>query len=237
MLRQSGAPPRLIWEFGLMVHTRVIRAIAATGWLVVASMAIAMASLTVSARAEPLRIVAFGDSLSAGYELPPEEAFPNQLQSALKAQGRDVIVENAGVSGDTSTGGLERLDWSVADGTALVVLELGANDALRGIDPELTRANIDAMITRLKARGIGVVLAGMLAPPNMGATYADAFNAIFPDMAVKHGVALYPFFMEGVITKPELLLTDGIHPNGKGVARIVEGILPMVTALLDAAAQ
>ncbi|MCU0831500.1 MAG: arylesterase [Rhizobiaceae bacterium] len=188
------------------------------------------------ARAEPLRIVAFGDSLSAGYELPPEDAFPNQLQAALKAQGRDVTVENAGVSGDTSTGGLERLDWSVPDGTALVILELGANDALRGIDPALTRANIDAMLTRLAERGIGVVLAGMLAPPNMGAAYADAFNAIYPDMAAKHGVPLYPFFMDGVITKPDLLLDDGIHPNAEGVARIVEGILPLVVAALDAEA-
>lgn len=185
-------------------------------------------------RAEPLRIVALGDSLSAGYELSPEDAFPAQLERALKAKGLDAVVENAGVSGDTSTGGLDRLDWSVADGTALVVVELGANDALRGIDPALTRANIDAILTRLKERGIAVVLAGMLAPPNMGDAYVSAFNAIFPDMAAKHGVPLYPFFMEGVITVPELLLADGIHPNGKGVARIVEGIAPLVESALAA---
>jgi acyl-CoA thioesterase-1 len=181
-----------------------------------------------------VRIVALGDSLSAGYELPPEEAFPAQLERALKAKGLDVVVENAGVSGDTSTGGLERLDWSVADGTALVVVELGANDALRGIDPALTRANLDAMLTRLKERGIAVVLAGMLSPPNMGEAYSAAFNGIFPDMAAKHGVPLYPFFMEGVITVPDLLLSDGIHPNGEGVARIVEGIAPVVAAALAA---
>jgi acyl-CoA thioesterase I len=144
-----------------------------------------------------------------------------------------VIVENAGVSGDTSSGGLERLDWSVPDGTSLVILELGANDALRGVDPAVTRANIDTMLTRLKARGIPVILAGMLAPPNMGASYANAFNAIYPDMAEKHGVPLYPFFLDGVITMPDLLLNDGMHPNAKGVARIVEGILPQV---LDALA-
>jgi acyl-CoA thioesterase I len=141
-------------------------------------------------------------------------------------------VENAGVSGDTSTGGVERLDWSIADGTSLVVLELGANDALRGIDPDLTRANIDAMLTRLKERGIKIVLAGMLSPPNMGAGYAEAFNAIFPDMAAKHDVHFYPFFMDGVITVPELLLDDGIHPNAKGVGRIVEGIAPVIADAL-----
>jgi acyl-CoA thioesterase-1 len=201
-------------------------------------MLVMMTSVLVAAsaavRAEPLRIVALGDSLSAGYELPPEAAFPAQLERALKAKGLDVLVENAGVSGDTSTGGLERLDWSVADGTTLVVVELGANDALRGIDPALTRANIDAILARLKERGIGAVLAGMLAPPNMGEAYGAAFNAIFPDMAAKHGVPLYPFFMEGVITVPGLLLDDGIHPNEQGVARIVEGIAPVVEAALRA---
>jgi acyl-CoA thioesterase I len=194
----------------------------------------ALVAASTAVRAEPLRIVALGDSLSAGYELPPEAAFPAQLERALKAKGLDVLVENAGVSGDTSTGGLERLDWSVADGTTLVVVELGANDALRGIDPALTRANIDAILARLKERGIGTVLAGMLAPPNMGEAYGAAFNAIFPDMAAKHGVPLYPFFMEGVITVPGLLLDDGIHPNEQGVARIVEGIAPVVEAALKA---
>jgi acyl-CoA thioesterase I len=184
------------------------------------------------ALAETKRVVAFGDSLSAGYNLAEAEGFPKQLEAALKAKGLDVIVENASVSGDTSTGGLERLDWSVADGTALVILELGGNDALRGIDPALTRSNIDAMLMRLKARNIPVVLAGMLAPPNMGESYATPFNAIFPDMAAKHGVPLYPFFLDGVMTVRELMLDDGIHPNAKGVALIVEGIAPMVAEAL-----
>jgi acyl-CoA thioesterase-1 len=215
-----------------------LRSKGSAGWRLAAARALVMLGavflFSAVARAEPVRIVALGDSLSAGYELPPEEAFPAQLERALKAKGLDVVVENAGVSGDTSTGGLERLDWSVADGTALVVVELGANDALRGIDPALTRANLDAMLTRLKERGIAVVLAGMLSPPNMGEAYAAAFNGIFPDMAAKHGVPLYPFFMEGVITVPDLLLSDGIHPNGEGVARIVEGIAPVVAAALAA---
>ncbi|MGL4406577.1 MAG: arylesterase [Notoacmeibacter sp.] len=185
------------------------------------------------ASAEPTRIVAFGDSLSAGYELPENEGFPKQLEAALKAKGFDVIVENSSVSGDTSTGGLERLDWSIADGTDLVILELGANDALRGIDPQLTRTNIDAMIKRLKERNIKVVLAGMLSPPNMGETYAKPFNAIYPELAAQYEIALYPFFMDGVITEPSLKLSDGLHPNGKGVAVIVAGILPVIEAELQ----
>ena len=207
-----------------MPFKAVIRALIAIGWMVVLS--------SPFQAAEPVRIVAFGDSLSAGYELPENEGFPKQLEAALKAKGFDVIVENSAVSGDTSSGGLERLDWSIAEGTDLVVLELGANDALRGIDPALTRANIDQMIQRLKARNIKVVLAGMLAPPNMGADYAEPFNAIYPDLSQQHQVALYPFFMDGVITKSDLKLNDGLHPNSKGVAVIVAGILPIIEAEL-----
>ncbi len=203
----------------------IIRILVAIGWSVFAT------GLTWAA--EPVKIVAFGDSLSAGYELPENEGFPKQLEAALKAKGHNVVVENSSVSGDTSSGGLERLDWSIADGTKLVILELGANDALRGIDPALTRSNIDQMIQRLKARGIGVVLAGMLAPPNMGESYAVPFNAIYPELAASHAITLYPFFMDGVITKPELKLSDGLHPNGKGVARIVAGILPIIEAELQ----
>jgi acyl-CoA thioesterase-1 len=203
----------------------IIRILVAIGWSVFAT------GLTWAA--EPVKIVAFGDSLSAGYELPENEGFPKQLEAALKAKGHNVVVENSSVSGDTSSGGLERLDWSIADGTKLVILELGANDALRGIDPALTRSNIDQMIQRLKARGIGVVLAGMLAPPNMGESYAVPFNAIYPELAASHAIALYPFFMEGVITKAELKLSDGLHPNGKGVALIVAGILPIIEAELQ----
>jgi acyl-CoA thioesterase I len=202
------------------------------GWCA-GAFAVIMVCFSLPAAAGQARIVAFGDSLSAGYNLPEADGFPSVLEAALKARGLDVVVENAGVSGDTSTGGLERLDWSVADGTTLVVLELGANDALRGIDPALTRANIDAMLARLKERGIKVVLAGMLAPPNMGAGYAEAFNALYPELAAKHGVPLYPFFLEGVAAVPGLLLEDGMHPNAEGVARIVEGIAPLVEAALQ----
>jgi acyl-CoA thioesterase I len=205
-----------------MTFKAMIRASVAIGWMLVA----------LSAHAEPMRIVAFGDSLSAGYELPEQDGFPKQLEAALKAKGLDVVVENSAVSGDTSSGGLERLDWSIADGTTLVVLELGANDALRGIDPALTRSNIDAMIKRLKQRNIKVVLAGMLAPPNMGEAYAKPFNAIYPELAAQYQIALYPFFMDGVITKSDLKLSDGLHPNAKGVAIIVAGILPVIEAEL-----
>jgi acyl-CoA thioesterase I len=206
-----------------MLFKAMIRGLFVIGWIT--------AAIGFS-RAEPMRIVAFGDSLSAGYELPENEGFPKQLEAALKAKGLDVIVENSAVSGDTSSGGLERLDWSIADGTTLVVIELGANDALRGIDPALTRSNMDAMITRLKARNIKVVLAGMLAPPNMGEAYAKPFNAIYPDLATQYDISLYPFFMDGVITKSDLKLSDGLHPNAKGVAVIVSGILPVIESEL-----
>ena len=206
-----------------MLFKAMIRGLFAIGWLI--------AALGVS-RAEPMRIVAFGDSLSAGYELPEADGFPKQLETALRAKGYDVVVENSSVSGDTSTGGLERLDWSIADGTKLVILELGANDALRGIDPALTRSNIDAMIKRLKARNIQIVLAGMLSPPNMGEAYEVPFNAIYPELAAEHQVPLYPFFMDGVITETSLKLSDGLHPNAKGVAVIVSGILPIIEAEL-----
>ncbi|MCB1418523.1 MAG: arylesterase [Notoacmeibacter sp.] len=182
--------------------------------------------------AEPVRIVAFGDSLMAGYQLGPDEGFVPQLQKALAEAGIDAVVENAGVSGDTTSGGLSRLDWSVADGTDLVILELGANDALRGISPEITRQNLDAMIARLKERGLAVLLAGMIAPPNMGTEYGAAFNPVFAELAEKHGVPLYPFFLDGVAATPSLQLADGMHPNPAGVARIVEGIMPLLLATI-----
>lgn len=178
------------------------------------------------AAAEPLPLVGFGDSLMAGYQLPAEEAFPVQLEKALKAKGYDVTIANAGVSGDTTSGGLARIDWSVPDGTKGVILELGANDALRGIPPEQTEKNLDAMIAKLKGRGIGVLLAGMMAPPNMGPDYAERFNGIYKRLAEKHGVPLYAFFLDGVVTQAGLQLEDGMHPNGKGIAVMVERILP-----------
>jgi acyl-CoA thioesterase-1 len=183
-------------------------------------------------QARPVAIVALGDSLTAGYQLPPGDAFPVKLQAALKAKGLDVSVENAGVSGDTSTGGLERLDWAVGDGVDAVILELGANDALRGIDPAVTRRNLDEILARLKARGIAVLLTGMLAPPNMGPQFAAAFNPIFPELAAKHGVLFDPFFLEGVAAVRDLNLADGMHPNARGVDAIVARILPKVEELV-----
>ena len=185
-----------------------------------------------TAAAEAFRIVGFGDSLMAGYQLAPGEGFPEQLEAALRRDGHDVEVANAGVSGDTTSGGLARLDWSVPDGTDLVILELGANDMLRGVDPAIPRKNLDAMIARLKERDIAVLLAGMVAAPNLGREYGAAFDAIYPDLARKHGLRLYPFFLEGVATDASLLLADGIHPNASGVARMVEGILPTVEEML-----
>lgn len=184
------------------------------------------------ATAEPYRIVGFGDSLMAGYNLAPGESFPEKLETALKDRGHDVVIANAGVSGDTTSAGLARLDWSVPDGTELVILELGANDMLRGVSPQVTRKNLDEMITRLKERGIDVLLAGMQAAPNLGEDYAQAFNAIYPELAEKHGVPLYPFFLDGVAADRALLLEDGMHPNAAGIDRMVERALPMVENLL-----
>lgn len=189
-------------------------------------------ALSCTARAETISLIGFGDSLMAGYQLPPEDAFPARLEKALKEKGFDVTIANAGVSGDTSSGGLARIDWSVPDGTKGVILELGANDALRGIAPEETRKNIEAMITRLKDRGIAVLLAGMIAPPNMGADYAARFNPIYPELAEKYGLELYPFFLDGVVTEAKLKLEDGMHPNGDGVGVMVEKALPVVERFL-----
>ncbi|RUU95177.1 arylesterase [Mesorhizobium sp. M6A.T.Cr.TU.017.01.1.1] len=181
-----------------------------------------------SARAEPLEIVGFGDSLMAGFGLGPDEGFTQKLEAALRAKGHDVTIANAGVSGDTSSGGLSRLDWSVPDGTQLVILELGANDMLRGVSPDITQKNLDAMLAKLKQRKIAVLLAGMRAAPNLGADYQNGFDAIFPDLAKKYDVALYPFFLDGVAGEPALQLEDGLHPNAKGIDRMVERILPDV---------
>ncbi|GMB83137.1 arylesterase [Shinella zoogloeoides] len=184
------------------------------------------------ARAEPVKLVGFGDSLMAGYQLPAADAFPVKLEAALRAKGHEVEIANAGVSGDTTSGGLARLDWSIPDGTQGVILELGANDALRGIAPEETEKNLDAMLTRLKERGIAVLLAGMLAPPNMGPDYAERFNGIYERLSEKHGVPLYPFFLDGVVTKASLQIEDGMHPNPAGVDVMVQSILPTVETFL-----
>jgi acyl-CoA thioesterase-1 len=179
-----------------------------------------------------LRLVAFGDSLSAGYGLPQDAAFPVALERALKARGHKVDVANAGVSGDTASGGLDRLDWSVPDGTDGVILELGANDMLRGLDPAVTRRSLEAIVERLKARNIPVLLAGMFASRNLGPAYTEKFDAIYPELAQKHGLVLYPFFLDGVVGDRSLNLPDGLHPTAKGVEIIVGRILPTVETFL-----
>ncbi|EFO32651.1 arylesterase [Roseibium sp. TrichSKD4] len=203
---------------------------------VIAFIAAILLPVAAVAKDEPLQVVVLGDSLSAGYQLPPEEAFPAQLQKALRDRGHAVTVVNAGVSGDTSSGGLSRLDWSVGAKASAVILELGANDALRGISPEVTRKNIDAMVNRLSERGVDVLVAGMLAPRNLGDEYAAAFDPIFADVAEAHGALHYPFFLEGVALDPKLNLADGMHPNGEGVSVIVSNMLPVVEELLARAA-
>ena len=183
--------------------------------------------------AGPIQMVVLGDSLSAGYQLPQDAAFPSVLERALKAEGLSVEIANAGVSGDTSRGGLERLDWAVPEGTQAVLVELGANDMLRGIDPAQTKNALDQIITRLKARGIRVFLAGMLASPSLGKEYGERFNAIYPELAKKHGIPLYPFFLAGIAGDRALNLDDGMHPNRKGVETIVQSILPSVKTFLS----
>jgi acyl-CoA thioesterase-1 len=185
-----------------------------------------------SAAEKVVRIVALGDSLTAGYGLPAEAAFPVRLERALKAKGHAVTIENAGVSGDTASGGLSRLDWSVPDGTDAVILELGANDALRGIDPKVTRAALEKIVRRLKERGIAVLLAGMRAPPNMGADYGRAFDAIYGELASKYELVLYPFFLDLVAADRALNQGDGIHPTAAGVDVIVREITPKVEELI-----
>jgi acyl-CoA thioesterase I len=193
----------------------------------------AMISSPVAAQpARTVRVVALGDSLSAGYGLPQAAAFPNVLERELRKRGFAVTVENAGVSGDTSSGGRDRLDWSVADGTDLVIVELGANDALRGLDPKITESALDEILTRLKARKINAILAGMQAPPNNGPEYVRTFNGLFQRLADKHGVPLYPFFLDGVAGDPKLNLPDGIHPTAAGIEEIVKRMLPLVESTI-----
>ncbi len=189
-----------------------------------------------AATGRPLRIVAFGDSLTAGFGLAPPDSFPARLEKALKARGHAVEIVNAGVSGDTTAAGLARFEWSIPDRTDAVIVELGANDALQGREPEAARANLDAILTKLAARGIEVLLAGMKSPRNWDKAYLDAFDRIFPELASKHGAVFYPFFLEGVALDASLKLPDGLHPNAEGVARIVRGILPAAEDLIARAA-
>ena len=181
---------------------------------------------------QPFQIVGVGDSLMAGYRLAADKSFTAQLENALQAKGYNVAVTNAGISADTTTGGRERIDWSVPDGTGLVILELGANDMLRGITPDLTEQNLDFMLARLKERKIPVLLVGMLSAPNLGKENAAKFNPIYQRLADKYHVAFYPFFLDGVAGQQALQLDDGMHPNEKGVATMVEKMLPLIEKTL-----
>ena len=186
-----------------------------------------------AAGSAPLRLLAFGDSLVHGYGLAAEDAFPAQLERALRGEGYRVEVLNGGNSGDTTAAALARLDWVLSDRPDVAIVELGANDGLRGLDPGETYRNLDAILSRLKAEGIAVLLAGMLAPRNLGAGYVEAFDAVYPRLAEAHGVALYPFFLDGVAMQPDLNQDDGIHPNAAGVALVVARILPAVVRLIE----
>lgn len=187
---------------------------------------------TAPAAARTPEILVLGDSLTAGFGLPENEAFPAMLEARLRGEGIEVRVVNAGVSGDTTAGGLARLDWALADKPDFVILALGANDALRGIDPAIVRTNLDEMITKIQASGAKLLLLGMLAPPNWGEAYQRDFDRIYPDLAKAHGVPLYPFFLDGVAMDPKLNQPDGLHPNQKGVAVLVDHIAPLVAKLV-----
>jgi acyl-CoA thioesterase-1 len=205
-------------------------------WALVALLLVAAgaagATAQATGKADPVRIVVLGDSLVAGFQLKQSEAFPAQLERALKARGHRVEVINAGVSGDTTAAGLERLPWSVPDGVDAVIVELGSNDALRGLDPAQAQANLDEIVASAKANGAEVLLAGMLAPRNLGEDYVRRFDGMYPVLARKHEVLLYPFFLDGVALDARLNLSDGMHPNAKGVAEIARRILPTVEQLI-----
>jgi acyl-CoA thioesterase-1 len=215
------------------------RAAGVQTWLRIAALGLALAlgpTLALASQAgaadRTAKLVALGDSLTAGYNLPVTAAFPAKLQTALRAKGFAVEIANAGVSGDTASGGLARLDWSVPEGTDAVVLELGANDMLRGIDPRVTRAALDEIIRRLTERHIAVLLAGMRAIPNLGVQYVDGFEVIYPELAAKYDLVYYPFFLESIAGKAEFNQRDGLHPTAAGVDHIVAGILPKAEELL-----
>lgn len=212
----------------MFAHILVLMMALTTGSVLAASPGGSQADMD----AKPIKIVVLGDSLSAGLGLAAADAFPAKLQKALKDKGINVDMGNAGVSGDTASDGRERLDWSVPEGTQAVIVELGANDALRGLDPAVTRAALSDILTHLKARNIAVMLCGMLAPPNYGRDYAARFNTIYPELAKSFGVPLYPFFLDGVAADAKLNQADGIHPTPQGVDIIVNNILPTVEAFL-----
>tara|TARA_B100000676_G_scaffold167851_1_gene164896 strand:+ start:27533 stop:28252 length:720 start_codon:yes stop_codon:yes gene_type:complete len=198
----------------------------------IALLILSLVSIDVVSAQGTKKILVLGDSLTAGYGLPADEAFPAKLEAKLREMGYDIKVLNGGVSGDTSAGGRARLSWALSDRPDYAIIELGANDGLRGLDPNAMRDNIDDIIRRLRAAGIGVLLTGMRAPPNIGPAYEKVFNAVFPQLAKKHDVLLYPFFLEGVAAVQALNQRDGIHPNKRGVAVIVDCIMPFVVRLL-----
>lgn len=216
-------PTRNTWAFAQVVAVA----------LLVNAIVLAMYMAPVHAEDQrPLRIVALGDSLTAGFGLPPGQGFPEQLQRALTARGYDVQVANAGVSGDTTSAGLQRLAWAIPDATDAVIVELGANDVLRGINPDTTRANLEKIVVSLKERDIPVLITGMRSLSNWGEDYTKSFEAIFPDLAREHDLILYPFFLDGVALDPALNQPDGLHPTGPGIAKIVERIMPSVEELI-----
>jgi acyl-CoA thioesterase-1 len=194
---------------------------------------LAMFAAAAPAAEPPVRILVLGDSLVAGYGLATEDAFPVRLEARLRRAGYHVRVINAGVSGDTTAGGLARLDWALAEKPHIAIVELGANDGMRAINPMVTRRNLNRIVGRIKDRGVAVLLTGMVAPPNLGPAYGAAFKAVFPAVAKRHGVAFYPFFLAGVAAQPELNQRDGLHPNERGVATIVDRIVPYVVRLLQ----
>ena len=222
--RAQGYQP----EAGLRAGRRAVRV--AGAWLA-ACLAFAANGLGAQSDAGELRILMLGDSLTAGYGLASRDALPARLESALRGRGLDVRVIDAGVSGDTTAGGLARLDWALADRPHAVIVALGANDALRAIDPEVASSNLDRMLATLAERRLAVLLAGMMAPRNLGREYGERFDAIYPELAARHGVALYPFLLDGVATVAALNQADGIHPNPAGVEAIVERMLPSVLCL------
>ena len=193
---------------------------------------VASSLITITTSARELKLLALGDSLVAGYGLPKTDGFTDQLEATLNGLGIRVSVINSGVSGDTSAGGLSRVEWALASKPDAVLLELGANDSLRGIDPKVTKDNLHNILTKIKATGIPVLFVGMLAPPNMGKEYGLEFKSVYAELSKKHDVIFYPFFLDGVAGMPELNQADGIHPNKRGVVKIVNKISPYVRALL-----
>lgn len=224
--RLGSAPARVLVPAQVLVPARV---------LVVAALFGPLLHHPAAATAEPMRILAFGDSLTAGYGLTEPETLTVQLAQALTKMGREVAVINGGVSGDTTAGGAARIDWALADRPQVMILALGGNDMLRGLDPASTKANLEAIIAKAQAAGVEIVLAGMLAPPNLGIDYKTAFDSLYPDLAKAHDLLFLPFLLQDVAQDSGLNQADGLHPNGKGVAVMVQHLLPLVTEAMDRA--